>query len=107
LACCVGEGMNKELVNKLRLDAGIARDSYDHTLVALNKEGETIDPLEGLEIFAELIVRECAKVLRDSSYKHSHTDYYEGFNEALNYSAFRIEELFGVESEEERFDDTP
>jgi hypothetical protein len=50
--------------------------------------------------FAELIVRECAKVLRDSSYKHSHTDYYDGFNEALNYSAYRIEELFGVESDE-------
>ena len=56
--------------------------------------------------FAELIVRECAKVLRDSYYKHSHTDYYDGFNEGLNYSAFRIEELFGVENNEERFDDT-
>ena len=50
--------------------------------------------------FAELIVRECSKVLRDSSYKHSHTDYYDGFNEALSYSAFRIEELFGVETDE-------
>ena len=47
--------------------------------------------------FAELIIRECSKTLRESKYKLAETDYYDGFNEGLEYSANRIEELFGVE----------
>ena len=55
-----------ELINKLRLDAGIARidTRYMPYLVVINKEGNTIDPLFGLEKFAELIVQECVTQLR-------------------------------------------
>ena len=51
--------MNRELVDSLRLDAGIAMLYDDRTLVALNKMGDIINPKVGLENFAELIVREC------------------------------------------------
>jgi hypothetical protein len=66
--------MNKELINKIRLDAGIARlnDSYDYAVVSLNREGKVIDPLEGLEIFAELIVKECLEVMRNNYYSDPH-----------------------------------
>jgi hypothetical protein len=47
--------------------------------------------------FAELIIKECGITLLDSRYKIAETDYYDGFNEALVYSANRIEELFGFE----------
>lgn len=84
--------MNLDLIRKLE------REAHDKVWNA-DVNSEDFPNSFNVE-FAELIVRECAKVLRDSSYKHSHTDYYDGFNEALNYSALRIEELFGVESDE-------
>jgi hypothetical protein len=31
-------------------------------MVAVNMDGQVIEPLDGLEKFAELIVRECAEV---------------------------------------------
>lgn len=49
--------------------------------------------------FAELIIRECAKILLESRYKVADSDYYEGFNEALVYSAYALEERFGVEED--------
>jgi hypothetical protein len=49
------------------------------------------------EQFAEFIIRECSRTLRESKYQIVETDYYDGFNEGLEYSANRIEELFGVE----------
>ena len=48
-----------ELIDNLRLDAGIARLKDSANLVVINKEGNIIDPLFGLEKFAELIVKEC------------------------------------------------
>jgi hypothetical protein len=84
--------MNLDLIRKLE------REAHDKVWNA-DVNSEDFPNSFNVE-FAELIVRECAKVLRESAYNHSHTDYYDGFNEALNYSAFRIEELFGVESDE-------
>ena len=53
----------KSKLNELRLDAGIARIDNQQWLCVLDKEtGMMIDPLIGLEKFAELIVRECANV---------------------------------------------
>ena len=49
-----------ELINNLRLDAGIAQLKDDPRLVVIDREGNVIDPLIGLEKFAELIVKECA-----------------------------------------------
>ena len=54
-----------ERINELRLDAGIGRLNEVPYLVAVNKEGEIIDPLEGLQKFAELIVRECVAICQD------------------------------------------
>jgi hypothetical protein len=51
----------KNKLNELRLDAGIARIENQKWLCVLDKEtGMMVDPLIGLEKFAELIVRECA-----------------------------------------------
>jgi hypothetical protein len=47
--------------------------------------------------FAELIIKECGTTLLDSQYKIAETDYYDGFNEAVVYSANRIQEFFGFE----------
>jgi hypothetical protein len=50
----------KSKVNELRLDAGIARIENQQWLCVLDKEtGMMIDPMVGLEKFAELIVQEC------------------------------------------------
>ena len=55
--------MNEKL-NELRLDAGIARIEKQQWLCVLDKEtGMMIDPMIGLEKFAELIVRECGVAL--------------------------------------------
>lgn len=56
--------MNKELVDNLRLDAGISRtvDSSGKVvtgLICINRDGNVIDPLDGLTKFAELIMFEC------------------------------------------------
>jgi hypothetical protein len=51
--------MMNEHLNELRLEAGIARLEDDPWLVVINKEGNVIDPLIGLEKFAELIIQEC------------------------------------------------
>jgi hypothetical protein len=51
----------KERLNELRLDAGIAQLKDDPRLVVIDREGNVIDPLIGLEKFAELIVRECVE----------------------------------------------
>jgi hypothetical protein len=50
----------KNKLNELRLDAGIARIENQKWLCVLDKEtGMMIDPMIGLEKFAELIVQEC------------------------------------------------
>jgi hypothetical protein len=49
-----------ERINQLRLEAGISRlHDEPKFMVAVSKEGTVIEPLDGLEKFAELIVREC------------------------------------------------
>ena len=54
--------MNAKL-NELRLDAGIARIENQQWLCVLDKKtGMMVDPMIGLEKFAQLIVRECAKI---------------------------------------------
>lgn len=52
-----------EQINKLRLEAGISQLQDDPRLIVINKEGNVIDPLIGLERFAELIVKECMDVV--------------------------------------------
>ena len=91
--------MNKELVDKLRLDAGIAMLEDNGTMVVINKMGDIINPKVGMENFAEFIVRECEKLLRKegerakiqaftgSTYKFTY------MNEAANV----IKRHFGIE----------
>lgn len=55
-----------ERINQLRLEAGISRlHDEPKFMVAVSKEGTVIEPLDGLEKFAELIVKECAQVSED------------------------------------------
>lgn len=51
-----------ERFNDLRLEAGISRLHEVPYMVAVNKEGEIIEPSDGLQKFAELIVRDCVRV---------------------------------------------
>ena len=60
----------KTKLNELRLDAGIARIENQQWLCVLDKEtGMMIDPMIGLEKFAELIVEECRTVVNDLYHK--------------------------------------
>jgi hypothetical protein len=61
-----------ERINNLRLDAGISQLKDDPRLVVIDREGNVIDPLIGLEKFAELIVRECAHVALMSNGNNLH-----------------------------------
>jgi hypothetical protein len=77
--------MNSKL-NELRLDAGIARIENQQWLCVLDKEtGMMVDPLIGLEKFAELIVKECAQVAFEGDLKRaigqwgSHSDILKHF----------------------------
>lgn len=83
-----------ERFNDLRLDAGISRLHEVPYMVAVNKEGEIIEPLDGLQKFAELIIRECSKVIRNGGYRRGAFG-----NEDLRPSeiATMIEEHFGIE----------
>jgi hypothetical protein len=52
--------MMNERIDQLRLEAGISRlHDEPKFMVAVSKEGTVIEPLDGLEKFAELIVKEC------------------------------------------------
>ena len=68
-----------ERINNLRLDAGISTLHDAPYLVAINKSGEIIDPIIGLEKFAELIVRECALVVFKKTGPKSALDVLEHF----------------------------
>jgi hypothetical protein len=61
----------KNKLNELRLDAGIARIENQKWLCVLDKEtGMMVDPMIGLEKFAELIVRECAVIVGSMEEPH-------------------------------------
>ena len=82
----------KTKLNELRLDAGIARIEKQQWLCVLDKEtGMMIDPMIGLEKFAELIVGECVQV---GGPEDSYTD--EWFKAKAD-SVAKIKEHFGVE----------
>ena len=75
----------KSKLNELRLDAGIARIENQQWLCVLDKEtGMMIDPMIGLEKFAELIVQESIEIMK----KH---DYH------AEWLGDKIKEHFGVE----------
>ena len=77
-----------EQINNLRLDAGISTLHDAPYLVAINKSGEIIDPIIGLEKFAELIVAECIEQV------------ITGPNGPAHYAveaALRLKKHFGVE----------
>jgi hypothetical protein len=46
--------------------------------------------------FARRIIQECAEVVKESQWTEAKGEYYEGFNEGLNYGAVKIQKHFGV-----------
>ena len=86
--------MNEKL-NELRLDAGIARIENQQWLCVLDKEtGMMIDPMIGLEKFAELIVRECATAFEAEVDTWKEMDPYQGSIKRQGTKA--IKKHFGV-----------
>lgn len=57
------------------------------------------------EKFAELIVRECAELSVNSQYANTKGEYYEGFNEALVYVGNKIKKHFGVNMNDQDYDE--
>ena len=58
-----------------------------------------------LEKFAELIVQECAELSKNSQYANTKGEYYEGFNEALVYVGNKIKKHFGVNMNDQDYDE--
>jgi hypothetical protein len=80
----------KSKLNELRLDAGIARIENQQWLCVLDKEtGMMIDPMIGLEKFAELIMRECAEAAARAVKSNTDKIYYF---ESVMKSHFGVEE---------------
>ena len=95
--------MNEKL-NELRLDAGIARIENQQWLCVLDKEtGMMIDPLIGLEKFAELIVRECINQVKEQylpvmeDVAMMNDEHWKGYKHCGVDSVVAIKEHFGVE----------
>ena len=77
----------KSKLNELRLDAGISRlHDEPKFMVAVDKEGKVIDPLVGLEKFADLIIRECISAVEDTNDRHRR-----------DYFAAKIKQHFGIQ----------
>ena len=83
----------KSKLNELRLDAGIACIENQQWLCVLDKEtGMMVDPMIGLEKFAELIVRECANVVEGYT-----LDTWSQQSGTFYLASNRIKQHFGVE----------
>jgi hypothetical protein len=86
----------KSKLNELRLDAGIARIENQQWLCVLDKEtGMMVDPLIGLEKFALLIIRECARIAIEKQTKNDVLNIVSE-NPAKDF-AYALVEHFGVE----------
>ena len=88
--------MNKELIDDLRLEAGISRLHDNVTLIAVTKEGGINDPLVGLEKFAELIVQECLDILNDERYNRTMLTVNPVESGAIYDAQYNIKSHFGM-----------
>ena len=87
-----------ERINQLRLEAGISRlHDEPKFMVAVSKEGTVIEPLDGLEKFAELIVKECARLCEHESNDDEYDQYDMGQSVKAESIKTAIKEHFGVE----------
>ena len=87
-----------ERFNELRLDAGISRLHEVPYMVAVNKEGEIIEPSEGLQKFAKLIVQECYEHCKGQVLDKEVADTNElTYNDAVGDCANGLLQHFGVE----------
>ena len=83
--------MNQYL-NELRLEAGIARLEDDPWLVVINKECNVIDPLIGLQLYGEAVVRDCIIEVQRCTLRNGDTEH----NRALSKAMLAISKKFGV-----------
>lgn len=99
----VRRGIIKSRINELRLEAGISRlRDEPKFMVAVSKEGTVVEPLDGIEKFAKLIVRECIAITDDLVNRNADgtwasNELYTDYNGALFEVKRRIQETFGVE----------
>lgn len=68
-----------ELLNEMRLDAGIARvgpEGYEtKQLVVLSPDGRVIDPLIGLEAYGLMVLNEAIRVIENEYWSDPHEVY--------------------------------
>ena len=90
-----------ERINQLRLEAGISRlHDEPKFMVAVSKEGTVIEPLDGLEKFAELIVQEClahGKLTQSQAVVNGSEEYNAGREMGIEVFMNQIKQHFGVE----------
>jgi hypothetical protein len=90
-----------ERINELRLEAGISRlHDEPKFMVAVSEEGKVIEPLEGLQKFAQLIVRECIDKITTYDLVPGHSakweDIYDIHSRLLQDLGEELKEHFGV-----------
>ena len=84
-----------ERINELRLEAGISRlHDEPKFMVAVSKEGTVVEPLDGIEKFAKLIVQECVAQCRQEWYDLNNTESKE--NETARDIGIRVGQKNGV-----------
>jgi len=90
-----------ERINQLRLEAGISRlRDEPKFMVAVSEEGTVIEPLDGLEKFAELIVQEClahGKLTQSQAVVNGSEEYNAGREMGIEVFMNQIKQHFGVE----------
>ena len=84
--------MNERL-NNLRLDAGISQLKDDPRLVVIDRAGNVIDPLIGLEKFAQLIIQDACDMIIAGKPGYAHMP----AEAALDLTAQNVRKYFGVE----------
>jgi hypothetical protein len=74
-----------------RISAGISRLTDDPRLVVINKEGDVIDPLIGLQLYGEAVVKDCLVEIHKLSSESGDTQ-----KIALSEAMLAISKKFGV-----------
>ena len=75
-----------------RISAGISRLTDDPRLIVINKEGNVIDPLIGLQLYGEAVVRDCIIQIQRCTLRNGDTEH----NRALSKAMAAISEKYGV-----------
>lgn len=95
-----------ERIRELAKQAGIKFTPMTIDGIEYDYEDVDMDGSEDLAMFAELIVRECAKICAGTAVTNPPNDLLEGYNMGVNKAAENIKQHFGVEEDDQEDTDS-